>query len=64
MERGQLVEVLDNSKTTWMVLTVARQQGELEMEGFLPSSCLRLATRGKWAELELQVGISDGHFSR
>ncbi len=48
VEPGQLVEVLDNSRhATWMVLTVARQHGELEMEGFLPSSCLRLATKGE-----------------
>lgn len=48
VERGQLVEVLDNSRSaTWMVLTVARQPGELEAEGFIPSSCVRLASKGE-----------------
>lgn len=43
MRAGQLVEVLDDSGSNWMVLTVAMARGDLETEGFLPAHILRPA---------------------
>jgi hypothetical protein len=40
---GQLVEVLDDSGSNWMVLTIAMATGDLETEGFLPAHILRPA---------------------
>lgn len=40
---GQLVEVLDDSSSNWMVLTIAMATGDLETEGFLPAHILRSA---------------------
>lgn len=41
MRAGQLVEVLDDSGSNWMVLTIAMATGDLETEGFLPAHILR-----------------------
>ena len=43
MRAGQLVEVLDDSGSNWMVLTIAMATGDLETEGFLPAHILRPA---------------------
>ena len=43
MRAGQLVEVLDDSGSNWMVLTIAMTTGDLETEGFLPAHILRPA---------------------
>ena len=43
MRVGQLVEVLDDSGSNWMVLTVTMARGDLETEGFLPAHILRPA---------------------
>ena len=47
VEKGQLVEVLDQGGSNWLVLTIPAP-GELEAEGFLPSMCLRPAGEGEW----------------
>lgn len=47
VEKGQLVEVLDQGGSNWLVLTIPAP-GELEAEGFLPSTCLRPAGEGEW----------------
>ena len=46
VEKGQLVEALDPSGATWLVLTVPTA-GELETEGFLPARCLRPIGQGR-----------------
>ena len=43
VEKGQLVELLDNSGSNWMVLTVPMTREDLETEGFLPAHILRPA---------------------
>ena len=40
---GQLVEVLDDSRSSWMVLTIAMTTEDLQTEGFLPAHILRPA---------------------
>ena len=43
---GQVVEVLDQGGSNWLVLTLP-SPGELEAEGFLPARCLRPASKGE-----------------
>ena len=47
VKKGQLVEVLDQGGSNWLVLTIPAP-GELETEGFLPATCLRPAGEGEW----------------
>ena len=46
VEKGQLVEVLDQGGSNWLVVTIPAP-GELETEGFLPATCLRPAGEGE-----------------
>ena len=48
VKKGQLVEVLDQGGSNWLVLTIPAP-GELETEGFLPAICLRPAGEGEWS---------------
>lgn len=45
VKKGQLVEVLDQGGSNWLVLTLASAAGELEDEGFLPAHCLQPASK-------------------
>lgn len=40
---GQVVEVLDDSRSSWMVLTIPMAAEDLQEEGFLPAHILRPA---------------------
>ena len=46
MKKGQLVEVLDDSGSNWMVLTVPMTTDDLPAEGFLPAAILKPAVMG------------------
>ena len=48
VKKGQLVEVLDQGGSNWLVVTIPAP-GELETEGFLPATCLRPAGEGEWS---------------
>ena len=47
VRQGQLVEVLDQGGSNWLVLTVATAPGELEAEGFIPAHCLQPASKSE-----------------
>ena len=41
MSKGQLVEVLDDSGSNWMVITIPMATDDLQMEGFIPAQLLK-----------------------
>ena len=45
VKKGQLVEVLNQGSSAWLVVTVTSTPGELEDEGFLPAHCLQPASK-------------------
>ena len=51
VEKGQLVEVLDQGGSNWLVVTIPAP-GELETEGFLPATYLCPAGEGEWCVCE------------
>ena len=55
---GQVVEVLDDSRSSWMVLTVPMVIEELQEEGFLPAHLLRPA--GMYIHARFHTGFVEG----
>lgn len=41
VKKGQLVELLDDSGSNWMVLTIPMTADDLQAEGFLPAHLLK-----------------------